>query len=163
VAGDDRTIDLFHEAMAGLPSGVTVITARRSDGRPCGLAATSASSFSADPPSLLVSVSHASRCHAAITESAAFGLHVLAADQEPLARVFAGRGEDKFDGVEWDWDGEVPRLAGVIAYLRCGRSAVFAHHDHSVVVGDIEAGATGSGEPLLYARRRMDWLLRLGE
>lgn len=161
--GQDRTLELFHEAMAGLPSGVTVVTARRSDGRPCGLAATSASSFSAEPPSLLVSVSYESRCHDAITESRAFGLHVLEAEQEPLARIFAGRGEDKFEGVEWDWDDDVPRLAGAIAYLRCAREAVFAHHDHSIVIGDIETGATEPGEPLLYARRRMDWLLRLGE
>ena len=157
------TLGLFHEAMASLPSGVAVVTARRSDERPCGLAATSVSSFSANPPSLLVSVAHTSRCHEALAQSAAFGVHMLAANQEPLARVFAGKGEDKFGDFDWDWDEDVPRLAGTIAYLRCERSATFEHHDHSVVIGNVARGETRDGDPLLYARRRMDWLLRLGE
>jgi flavin reductase (DIM6/NTAB) family NADH-FMN oxidoreductase RutF len=53
--------ELFTESMTVLASGVAVVTARRPDGPPCGIAATSLSSYSAHPPSLLVSVWHASR------------------------------------------------------------------------------------------------------
>ena len=150
---------LFREAMASLASGVAVITARRHDGHPCGLAATSVSSYSADPPSLLVSVAHRSRCHSALVASTHFGLHLLRADEEPIARVFAGRGDDKFAGIAWRWDDEVPELEGTIAYLRCRRSATFERYDHSILIGDLENGRIGEGEPLLYARRRMDWRL----
>jgi flavin reductase ActVB len=149
--------------MASLASGVAVITARRSDGHPCGLAATSVTSLSARPPSLLVSVSHESRCHRALSESERFGVHLMRSDELELARVFAGKGDDKFAGVDWHWDGEVPELAGTLAYLRCRRAAKFEQYDHTVLVGDIEGGRIEEGEPLLYARRRMDWLLRLGE
>ena len=145
--------------MSSLASGVAVITAKRGDGHPCGLAATSVSSFSADPPSLLVSVAHSSRCHSALVGSEHFGLHILRADEEPIARVFAGRGDDKFGGLDWRWDGDVPELAGTIAYLRCKRSASFERYDHSILIGDLESGRVGKGEPLLYARRRMDWRL----
>ena len=154
--------ELFHESMASLASGVTVVTARRDDGHPCGLAATSVSSYSAHPPSLLVSVSHESRCHGALTEAESFGVHILRADEMELAHVFAGKGDDKFAGVDWRWDGDVPEIAGTIAYLRCRRSASFEHHDHTVLIGDLEGGRIDDGEPLLYARRRMDWLLRSG-
>ena len=41
------TETLFREAMTHLASGVAVITARRDDGHPCGLAATSVASYSA--------------------------------------------------------------------------------------------------------------------
>ena len=78
-----------------------------------------------------------------------------------LAREFAAKGEDKFGGLDWNWDGQVPELRGTLAYLRCRRAANFAHYDHTVLIGDIEDGRMGEGEPLLYARRRMDWLLRL--
>jgi flavin reductase (DIM6/NTAB) family NADH-FMN oxidoreductase RutF len=149
--------------MASLASGVAVVTARRDDGHPCGLAATSITSFSAHPPSLLVSVSHDSRCHAALTGCERFGVHILRADELPLAHVFAGKGDDKFGGVDWRWDGDVPELGGTLAYLRCARSTSFEHHDHTVLIGDLETGRIEEGEPLLYARRRMDWLLRLGE
>ena len=153
--------ELFHEAMASLASGVAVVTARRPDGNPCGLAATSVASYSAHPPSLLASVAHPSRCHEALSASEHFGVHILRADEVELAHVFAGRGDDKFAGLEWRWDGEVPELTGTLAYLRCHRTANFEHYDHTVLIGDLEGGRLADGEPLLYARRRMDWLLRL--
>lgn len=154
--------DLFHEAMASLASHVVVVTARRGDGHPCGLAATSVASYSATPPSLLASIDHGSRCHAALAGSERFGVHLLRADHEPLARVFAGKGDDKFADMDWDWDGDVPRLLGMLAYLRCRRSESFERYDHTILIGDMEDGYVDGGEPLLYARRRMDWLLRPG-
>jgi flavin reductase (DIM6/NTAB) family NADH-FMN oxidoreductase RutF len=151
--------ELFAEAMASLASGVTVISARRADGAPCGLAATSVSSYSANPPSLLVSVAHDSRCHDALAACSRFGVHILHAGEEQIARVFAGRGEDKFAGLDWRWDGDVPELAGSLAYLRCRRAESLSRYDHTILIGDIEGGRLEQAEPLLYARRRMDWLL----
>jgi flavin reductase (DIM6/NTAB) family NADH-FMN oxidoreductase RutF len=155
--------ELFREAMSSLASGVAVLTARRPDGKPCGLAATSIASYSAHPPSLLASVAHTSRCHSALTRSEHFGVHILRADELEVAHVFAGKGDDKFAGLEWHWDSDVPQLDGAIAYLRCRRSATFEKYDHTIVIGDLEAGRFEHGEPLLYAQRRMDWLLKLGE
>ena len=148
--------------MASLASGVGVITARSDPGHACGLAATSITSYSAHPPSLLVCVDHSSRCHDALAASERFGVHLLRADQEPLARVFAGRGDDKFAGLDWSWDHDVPQLAGTLAYLSCRRSAAFDLYDHTIVVGELDGGNVAGGEPLLYARRRMDWLLLPG-
>ena len=157
----DDVHELFHEAMASLASGVTVITARHDDGHPCGLVATAVSSYSAHPPSLLASISHDSRCHGALAASERFGVHILRSDELSLAHVFAGKGEDKFGELPWRWDGDVPELDGTLAYLRCRRETSFEHYDHTVLIGDIEGGRLEEGEPLLYARRRMDWLLRL--
>lgn len=153
-------LEIFREAMAGLASGVAVITARRPDGLPCGLVATSVSSFSAHPPSALVSVAHSSRCHLALTEGEAFGVHILAADQGPLAHVFAGLGDDKFAGIDWAWDDDVPCIAGPVSYLRCRRSALFELYDHSLLVGDVTSGVVNGGEPLVYMGRTMGWRLQ---
>jgi flavin reductase (DIM6/NTAB) family NADH-FMN oxidoreductase RutF len=154
---------LFHEAMASLASGVAVVTARRADGAPCGLAATSVASYSADPPSVLVSIAQTSRCHAALAQSGQFGVHILRQGQEEVARLFAGKGDDKFGGTDWEWDDDVPRLGGVLAYLRCTRAENFARYDHTILIGDVNGGTLDGGHPLLYARRRMDWLLSPGE
>jgi flavin reductase (DIM6/NTAB) family NADH-FMN oxidoreductase RutF len=152
---------LFRESMTHLASGVAVITARRADGGACGLAATSLTSFSAHPPSLLVSVWHGSRCHGALEESERFGVHLLRSDEVELAHRFADRArEDKFEGLEWHWDDGVPELSGTLAYLRCRRVANYVLYDHTVLIGDLEGGRIERGEPLLYARRRMDWLMR---
>jgi flavin reductase (DIM6/NTAB) family NADH-FMN oxidoreductase RutF len=157
------TDTLFREAMTHLASGVAVITARRSDGAPCGIAATSLTSFSAHPPSLLVSVWHASRCHLSLAESERFGVHLLRSDELYLAQRFADREMEpagKFDGVAWSWDEDVPELSGALAYLRCRRTANFVRYDHTILIGDLEGGRVEQGEPLVYARRRMDWLMQ---
>jgi len=151
--------ELFRDAMAVLCSGVAVVTGRRRDGHPCGLVATSVSAFSADPPSVLVSVAHTSRWHGALTDGGAFCVHVLSAEQERLAHVFAGLGDDKFGGVEWDWDEEVPRIRDALSYLRCTRSALFELYDHSLIVGDVAGGELGDGDPLVYMERSMAWRL----
>jgi flavin reductase (DIM6/NTAB) family NADH-FMN oxidoreductase RutF len=147
--------------MTHLASGVAVITARRADGVPCGIAATSLTSYSAHPPSLLVSVWHESRCHLALAECPAFGVHLLKSDELPLAQRFANRElADKFDGLDWSWDDDVPELAGTLAYLRCRRAGKFVKYDHTILIGDLERGRLEQGEPLVYARRRMDWLMQ---
>jgi flavin reductase (DIM6/NTAB) family NADH-FMN oxidoreductase RutF len=153
------TSELFRDAMAALVSGVAVITARRDDGQPCGLVATSVSSFSASPPSVLVSVDHSSRCHRALVDGDTFGVHVLGAEQEPLAHVFAGKGEDKFAGVDWNWDDGVARIEGTLSYLRCRRSALFELYDHSLLVGDVTGGSITPADPLVYVSRRFGWRL----
>jgi flavin reductase (DIM6/NTAB) family NADH-FMN oxidoreductase RutF len=151
--------DLFREAMTRLASGVAVITARRPDGLPCGIAATSLTSYSAHPPSLLVSVWHGSRCHPALAACERFGVHLLRSNEIEVAHGFADREAlDKFAGVDWRWDGEVPELTGTLAYLRCRRAENFVRYDHTVLIGDLEGGRIEPGEPLVYARRRMDWL-----
>ena len=156
---DEGVAELFRDSMALLCSGVAVITARRDDGEPCGLVATSVSSFSAAPPSVLVSVDHSSRCHRALVDGDTFGVHVLGAGQEQLARVFAGRGDEKFAGVEWTWDDGVARIDGCLSYLRCRRSALFELYDHSLLVGDVMGGRVEAGEPLVYMRRSFGWRL----
>jgi flavin reductase ActVB len=154
-------LNVFREAMTRLASGVAVITARRMDGLPCGIAVTSLTSYSANPPSLLVSVWHESRCHDALAECERFGVHLLRSDELALAHRFADRElPDKFDGVDWSWDEDVPELSGTLAYLRCRRAASFPKYDHTVLIGDLERGRLEQGEPLLYARRRMDWLMQ---
>ena len=150
---------LFRDTMAVLCSGVAVVTARRDGGTPCGLVATSVSSFSAAPPSVLVSVGHTSRCHPALAECENFGLHLLRSDQSEVATLFASRADDKFAGLDWRWDGDVPSVAGALAYLRCRRSALFERYDHSILIGDVVGGERAEGEPLIYMDRRMDWRL----
>jgi len=54
----------------------------------------------------------------------------------------------------------VPELGGTLAYLRCRRAGNFVQYDHTILIGDLEGGRLEQGEPLVYARRRMDWLMQ---
>ena len=112
---------------------------------------------------MLASIGHASRCHHALIEAEDFGVHLLRADQERLAHVFADPvSEEKFDGLDWSWDEQVPELGGALAYLRCRRSALFELYDHSILIGDVAGGRRHPGEPLVYLDRRMDWRIEPG-
>lgn len=154
---------VWREAMASLASGVAVLTARRDDGAPCGLVATSLAAYSAAPPSVLVSIGHTSRCHEALAAGSHFGVHLLAAGQEPLARVFADqRTENKFEAVDWRWDGGVPAISAVVSYLRCRRSDRYDRYDHTILIGDVEGGSHSGGEPLVYFDRHMGWRVSSG-
>lgn len=151
------TPTLFGELMAELPAGVAVITVRAPDG-PMGLVMTSLTAYTADPPSVLVSVDHASRCHDSLLDTECFGVHLLACGQDEVAARFASKADDKFRGLDWDWDHDVPRLDGTLAYLRCETSKSFAHLDHTVLIGTIkEAQLDPEAEPMLYLRRRFAW------
>ena len=60
-----------------------------------------------------MSVWHESRCHDALAASEHFGVHLLKSDELALAQRFANRElEDKFEGLDWSWDDDVPELAG---------------------------------------------------
>ena len=63
------------------------------------------------------------------------------------------------EGLDWNWDADVPRLGGALAYLRCRRSALFELYDHSILIGDVIGGQRAAGAPLVYMERRMDWRL----
>lgn len=154
---------VFRDAMASLASGVAVLTAARDDGAACGLVATSLAAYSAAPPSVLVSIGHTSRCHEALADGREFGVHLLRADQDRVAHVFADpRAEDKFAGVDWSWDGVVPAITSTVAYLRCLRSARFDLYDHTILIGEVQDGQVGGGEPLVYLDRHMGWRLDSG-
>jgi flavin reductase (DIM6/NTAB) family NADH-FMN oxidoreductase RutF len=126
-----------------------------------GLAVTSLSAYTAEPPSIMVSVAHTSRCHRHLVNAERFGVHLLHSGQEPVAKTFASKADDKFADLDWSWDGGVPRVEGALAYLRCTRDAVFEHLDHTVIIGVIEElERTDGADPMLYLRRRFAWRLR---
>jgi flavin reductase (DIM6/NTAB) family NADH-FMN oxidoreductase RutF len=149
----------FVDVMAELPAAVAVITTRRDD-RPTGLAVTSFSPYSADPPSVMVSVGHHARSYDPLLAEERFGAHLLSGDQEALALRFASRAEDKFDGLDWDWHGDVPRLNGTAAFLLCHKRCALTHGDHTVLIGEVRDLETAEGaEPLVFLRRRYRWRL----
>lgn len=152
--------EAFTEAMARLVAGVAVVTGQQIDGSACGLLVSSICSYSLRPPSILVSIGQESRCYRAVTSRPAFGVHLLAATDESVARTFASRDEDKFSGLDWGWEDDVPRLFGTPVYLRCSRSQVFVHGDHAIIIGEVAGVEIKGGEPLVYYRRALSWRLR---
>jgi flavin reductase (DIM6/NTAB) family NADH-FMN oxidoreductase RutF len=159
---EDRTEDLFRLAMRNLAGGVTIITAGRGEAR-SGLTATSLTSLSVDPPSLLVCIRRASGTLATIAADRTFGVSVLSDDQIGLAERFSGRsgvsGAARFFGAKWFTlaTGGVPLLADALAAMDCSLDRLIDWHSHVIVIGRVRAIRLGCGErPLVYWRGNYD-------
>ena len=85
----------FAEAMSALASGVVLVTCWIGD-RPWGMTVTAFASVSADPPTVLVSLSAGATSARAITATRRFGVSILAADQLAVARHGSTPGATKF-------------------------------------------------------------------
>jgi flavin reductase ActVB len=151
-------IEQFRSAMSELVAGVAAITVSQG-GLARGMLATSISSYSDQPPSILVSLAHTSRTREPLLNTDVFGVHLLGREQTDVADAFAGRSDDKFTNLCWQWEHDVPRLRSALGYLRCRRSASFEHHDHTIVIGDVESVELRGSTPMVYFRRAMDWHL----
>ncbi len=149
-------VEVFLEAMSSLAAGVVVVTGKDSDGTPRGFTATSVTSYSANPPSVIVCIDETSNSYRAVVEGDFFGVSLLAAGQQDIARLFASKAGDKFDQCRWWWSEEgIPLLEGAVFGLDCRRAFVARHGDHAMVIGEVVAGVIEDRPPLVYYRRSM--------
>ena len=146
-----ETARAFRDALGCFGTGVTIVTCLTEDG-PLAMTANSFSSVSLDPPLVLWSPAIASSRHDAFVAAPTFSVHVLAADQLPLARAFARDGRD-FSHADWvETDHATPALPGAIARFDCHHHAAHGAGDHTIVLGRVEAAAYRPGAPLLFVR-----------
>ncbi len=143
----------FRQLLGRFATGVTILTVVTPDRRTLGMTANSLASVSLHPPLISVCVDRTAEMHDAILRTARFVVNVLASPQEALARRFADKHEDRFDGIGYhlSQDGLI-LLDSALAHIECERSAEYPGGDHTIVVGRVTGGATGDGRPLLYYR-----------
>lgn len=117
------------------------------------MTANSLASVSLLPPLISVCVDREAEMHPAILGVSEFVVNVLSGRQEALARRFADKHEDRFEGIGYHLtsDGLV-LLDGTLAHIECQRHAEYPGGDHTIVLGLVTGGATGEGHPLLYYR-----------
>jgi flavin reductase (DIM6/NTAB) family NADH-FMN oxidoreductase RutF len=144
----------YRQVLGHFPTGVTVITAAGESG-PVGLSVGSFSSVSLDPPLVAFFAGKASTSYPAIEAAGHYCVNILGDDQEEHARVFAGRGDDKFAGIGWRPSAATgaPVLEDVLAWIDCRIDAVHEAGDHWIVIGrvlDLEIGREGG--PLVFFR-----------
>ncbi|WP_027519917.1 flavin reductase family protein [Bradyrhizobium sp. WSM1417] len=131
----------FRGAMRHLTGGVSVITAGRGKDI-TGMTVTSVSSFSVDPPTLIVSINRDASSFPLIRRHGAFGVNILAADQLDIAERFAGKGglkgADRFAGARWVTAvSGVPLLVGALSAVDCEVEEIFERHSHGIVIGRV--------------------------
>jgi 3-hydroxy-9,10-secoandrosta-1,3,5(10)-triene-9,17-dione monooxygenase reductase component len=144
----------FRRVLGHFPTGVTVVTARTDEG-PVGLSVGSFTSVSLHPPLVAFCAGDSSASYPRIEAAGYFCVNILAEDQEEIARVFADKGDDKFEGIGWRPSGVTgaPVINDVLAWIDCRIDAIHEAGDHWIVVGrvlDLEIGHEGG--PLVFFR-----------
>ncbi|MFG2063988.1 flavin reductase family protein [Micromonospora sp. NPDC048871] len=148
----------LRRALAAFPTGVTVVTV--GGPTPHAMTANSFTAVSLDPPLALVCVGRDAVMHGALTEAGRFGISVLAASQEPVARYFADRrrplGREQFEFGQWQAGAQTgsPLLVGAVAHFECELWQAYDGGDHSIFVGRLVTLDRTDGEPLLFADGR---------
>jgi 3-hydroxy-9,10-secoandrosta-1,3,5(10)-triene-9,17-dione monooxygenase reductase component len=143
----------FRAVMGRFATGVTVVTAAGPRG-PVGMTANAVCSLSLDPLLVLVCFDNRARTLAVVRETRRFGINVLTAEQEPLARRFAAKDPDgaKFRDVAHHTHDGIPVLDGVHAWMACALQELMPGGDHTIGVGAPTAIEERDGEPLLWYR-----------
>jgi flavin reductase (DIM6/NTAB) family NADH-FMN oxidoreductase RutF len=145
--------DSFRTAMGLLPTGVTVVTAIGPNGR-SGATASAVGSLSLEPMLMLVCLDRGSRTLRSVQGAGRFGIDVLAADQESVARQFSTKLDEaeKWQGIEWSERDGIPSLAGSVLWVGCELLDVLIGGDHVILTGAVADLEAGDGEPLIHHR-----------
>lgn len=143
--------DAFRTAMGMLPTGVTVVSAAGPDG-PAGATANAVSSLSIEPMLMLACLDRGSRTLLAVQAANRFGISVLHAGQEAIARTFATKAPvaDKWEGIAWSERDGIPAIDGALVWAGCELRDVIGSGDHVIVTGEVLALATSAGDPLVF-------------
>jgi flavin reductase (DIM6/NTAB) family NADH-FMN oxidoreductase RutF len=140
----------LRDSLGRFATGVTVVTTMTPTG-PLGITVNSFSSVSLDPPLVLWSPARKSSRFPQFEASSHFAIHVLAADQRPLAERFTRDGG--FDGLAFGRGlGDAPLIDDCAARLECLHAAHHDGGDHLIVVGEVLRIAREDRPPLLYYR-----------
>lgn len=145
----------YRRVLGHFLTGVTIITAIDPDSsEPVGLAASSFTSVSMDPPLVLFCAGKTSASWTRIQVAKRFCINVLGDANETISRTFATKGADKFAGLGWTpGPSGSPVLGDALAWIDCQVHEEVEAGDHVVVIGRVLGlGAKDSGGPLGYYR-----------
>lgn len=143
----------FRAAMRRLAASVSIVVAKGDDG-PVGMAATSITSLTVDPPAVLVCVNRATSLHALLVPTAPLSVNLLSKDQQDVSAAFGGGvpRDQRFGIGQWETGrGGLPVLSGAQANLACVIDAMLAYGTHSIVIARVlEAQISDTVAPLIY-------------
>jgi len=143
----------LRDALGRFATGVTVVTTTSPAG-PLGITANSFASVSLAPPLVLWSPARHSRRFPAFEAASHFAVHVLSADQRPLAEAFSRAGEGWPEVAFTPGIGDAPLLDGCTARFECRHDSAHDGGDHLIVVGEVLRLNRADQPPLLFHRGR---------
>lgn len=143
----------FRQALGGFATGVVLVTTRL-EAQVAGIVVNSFTSVSLRPRLVLWCLGDASDRYVHFAQAETWAANVLSAAQQPISSRVSRPGGYDISDLALDALAGAPVLPGALTQLACRTVERRMMGDHLVVVGAVEAYATGAGEGLTYFRGR---------
>ena len=144
--------DTFRDVISNLITAVSIISTQRGDER-FGVTASSVTSLSLSPASILVCLNQRLAIADVISETGVFAVNILGEEHGHLATQFSQNHEDKFRGTNLT-TGDLgnPILSDALAHLECRLVERKDFATHAIFIAQIESASYRDGSPLAYWR-----------
>ena len=144
-------VEQLRQAFGCYPSGVTAVCALI-DGTPTGMAASSFTSVSIEPPLVSICVQNSSTTWPRLRTRSRLGLSVLAETQDDACVQLSSKNGDRFAGLSWEASTDDGIFVhGASAWLDCSVYDEVPAGDHTIVLLGIHGLCTRPGTaPLVF-------------
>ena len=142
----------FLQAMRGITSTVTVVSVNNGENKQA-MTATSVTSLSLDPPSMLVCINHEASIHEVMKEGLGFCINILSLGQENLAEICSIKGKEEQRFLEGNWSEleKIPYNIDSQSNLFCNCVQAIQNSTHTIYVGEVTGVINkNTFDPLLY-------------
>src|SRR5471032_266617 len=130
----------MRQAMRRLAASVVVVSSRDGDTR-FAMAASSCTSLSMDPPSVILCVNKSASIYPILNHGKDFCINLLAGSHEAISAACSGgkKGEGRFEIGDWrdDPDTYVPFLHDAQASLICAVDGIHHYGSHGIFIGKV--------------------------
>ena len=143
----------FLIAMRFLASSVSVISAKDSSGNLFAMTASSVTSLTMDPPSILVCVNNSATIHDSLMKGENLCINILQKTQQEISNICSSKELEstRFQNDFWDTS-DIPFIKDSQANIFCKVDETVSYHTHKIVIGSvIHSQSAETFNTLMYA------------
>jgi len=143
----------FLIAMRFLASSVSVISAKDSSGNLFAMTASSVTSLTMDPPSILVCVNNSATIHDVLMKGENLCINILQKTQQEISNICSTKELEstRFQNDFWDTS-DIPFIKDSQANIFCKVDETVSYHTHKIVIGSvIHSQSAETFNTLMYA------------
>ncbi|MDB9813575.1 flavin reductase family protein [Gammaproteobacteria bacterium] len=143
----------FLIAMRFLASSVSVVSAKDSDGKLYAMTASSVTSLTIEPPSILVCVNKGASIHDILIPGIDLCINILSKDQQDISNLCSSKDSESLRFANDFWNtGGVPFLKDAQSNIFSQVDEVISYNSHSIIIAKVlQAQSADSFDGLIYA------------
>ena len=143
----------FIIAMRFLAASVSVISAKDSSNKPYAMTASSVTSLTIDPPSILVCVNKYASIHDVLIPGKDLCINILQKNQQEISNLCSSKQleSQRFENDFWD-SSHTPFIPNAQSNIFCKVDETIVYHTHKIVISSVDSSQSADTfNTLMYA------------